>query len=120
MNMSTSVSSRPGAGPAAGISRRREALAPPASLFAAQPVGHPPRCHVDQPAHGVVRRSLCRPLLGGRDQRLLHGVLGVGEVAEPPHDDPEGLRRRFTQQALDAHWSGHVEDASPGLASRGA
>src|SRR5690348_4943889 len=40
------------------------------------------------------------PLLGGRDERLLHRVLGGGEVAEAAHDDAEHLRRQRLEQLL--------------------
>src|SRR5205807_5816474 len=72
-----------------GLPRRRLALAPPPGLLAAKAVGHPPRRHMDQPANGIVRRPLRRPLGGRRQERLLHRVLGVGEVPEPPHDRAE-------------------------------
>src|SRR6266516_6022511 len=35
------------------------------------------------------------------DERLLHGVLGGVEVAGPPHDRAEDLRRQVAQQVLD-------------------
>ena len=38
----------------------------------------------------------------GGDQRFLHRVLGVGEVAVAAHDRAEDLRRELAQQALGA------------------
>ena len=44
----------------------------------------------------------------GREQRLLHGVLGGSEIAEAPDDGAEHLRREFAQQMLgiDVPWLG--------------
>jgi len=39
---------------------------------------------------------------GRRDQCLLHGVLGRGEVARSPDHRAEHLRRQVAQQTLDA------------------
>ena len=38
---------------------------------------------------------------GGREQRLLDGVLGGVEVAVPAHERAEDLRRQLAQQVLD-------------------
>jgi len=70
-------------------------------LLAAQQVGEPPPGDRDQPAPRIVRQTLLRPLRGGRQQRLLHGVLGGVEVAVPAHDRTEDLRREPAQQVLD-------------------
>jgi hypothetical protein len=89
------------------VGRRRQRLAShrllpiPPRRFAADAVGHPPRGDVDQPAGRTLRQALGRPLPRRVDHRLLHRVLGVGEVAEPPRHRGEGPRRRFAQQALD-------------------
>ena len=40
------------------------------------------------------------PLARGRDERLLHGVLGGVEVVVAPHERAEDLRRELAQQAL--------------------
>src|SRR3712207_7974804 len=42
-----------------------------------------------------------RPLRRGREQRLLHGVLRVAEVAEAPDGRAEDLRRQLAQQVID-------------------
>ena len=38
-----------------------------------------------------------RPLRGGGEARLLHGVLSVGEVSVLPRDRREHLRRKIAQ-----------------------
>ena len=53
--------------------------------------------------------SRSRPFHRGRGERLLYGVLGVGEVAVAPSDRAEGLRAELAQQTLDVcpgHTSG--------------
>ena len=61
------------------------------------------RCGTGRPCAGTppgrASPSGCRAALGGPrgrggDERLLHRVLGVGEVAVPPDDRAEDLRRR--------------------------
>src|SRR5439155_26884529 len=42
-----------------------------------------------------------RPVQGRREQRLLNGVLGGGEVAVPANERAEDLRRQLAQQVLD-------------------
>src|SRR4029077_1677790 len=69
-------------------------------LFAAQQVGQPAGGDRDQPAARVVRDALGRPLGGGRQQRLLHRVLGGVEVPVPPHQRAEDLRRQLAEQVL--------------------
>ena len=56
----------------------------------------------DQPAARVVRDAVARPLRGGREQRLLHRVLGGVEVPVAAHQRAEDLRRQLAQQVLDA------------------
>ena len=107
MNSRTSVSSGSIAG--LGIDRRRNdernvlgrhGLAIAAGHLAAHVIGHAPQRHVDQPAARIVRHAVARPLRGRGDQRLLHGVLARGEVAEPPQHRAEHLRREIAQQVL--------------------
>lgn len=66
----------------------------------------------DEPAARVVRHPLLRPLAGGRQQGLLHGVLGGVEVAVAADEGAEDLRRVAAQQVLDR--GAHL----PGAASR--
>ena len=70
-------------------------FAAPASQFAAQEIGHAPRCHLNQPAAGIVGKPFLRPLHRGGDQRFLNGVLGRGEIPVAPHHRPENLRRQL-------------------------
>jgi hypothetical protein len=50
--------------------------------------------------------------MGGRgEQGLLHGILGVGEVAVAAHEHAEDLRRQFTHQVLDTRASGYHSGA---------
>ena len=71
-----------------------------AGHFAAQVVGHAPAGHLNQPGAGIVGNAFARPLNGRREQGLLHGVLGGGEVAETADHRAEHLRREFAQQML--------------------
>ena len=80
--------------------RPTTSLAPAARDLAADVIGHAPRRDLDQPAARVVGHALARPLLRRGDQRLLHRVLGRGEVAEAPDDRAEHLRRELAQQVL--------------------
>ncbi len=72
-----------------------------ASLLAAQQVGQPARGDGDQPTARVVRDAVLRPLRGGREERLLHRVLGGVEVPVAAHHRAEDLRRQPAQQVLD-------------------
>ena len=54
------------------------------------------------------RRPVGRPGGGGGKQRLLHGVLRVGEVAVAPDDGAEGPRREVAQQVLGRRLAGHT------------
>src|SRR5512132_1284470 len=91
-------------------------LPAPASLRTAQLVDQPPRRDPDQPAAGVVRGTGHRPLLRGGEQRLLNRVLGGIEVAVPPHERAEDLRRKLAQQVPDRRRCGH---ATAGASSMG-
>ena len=64
---------------------------------------------VGQPAARVVRHSLGRPLHGGSEYGLLHGVLAVLEPAMPAHQRAEDLRRELTQQVLEC-WHRHASN----------
>ena len=68
--------------------------------LAAQVIGHAPRGHLNQPGAWILGTAVPRPLDGRRDQCLLHGILGGGEVAETADDRAEHLRRKFAQQML--------------------
>src|SRR5262245_11155951 len=54
-------------------------------------------------------------MLRGREQRLLHRILGSGEVAVPAREHTENLRRCLAQQVLDAH--GDVQRSPPACSS---
>ncbi len=75
-------------------------LATPARTFAADGVDHAARGDLNQPVARAVRQPRLGPLAGGRDERLLDGVLGGVEVVVAPHEDAEDLRRELAQQAL--------------------
>ncbi len=77
-----------------------DGFAAPAGGLAAHVIGHRPRRDSNQPAARVVGHAVPRPLAGGGDQRLLHGVLGGSEVPVPPDDRTEHLRRKLAQQML--------------------
>jgi hypothetical protein len=72
----------------------------PARLLRAQGVGQAACGDLDQPTARVGRDTGPRPLLGRRQQGLLYGVLGEGEVAVTPYQRPEDLRRVAAQQVL--------------------
>ena len=55
----------------------------------------------DQPAARVIREPAGRPLLRGREQGLLTGVLAQVELPVPAHQRGEDLRRQLAEQALD-------------------
>ena len=73
----------------------------PARDLAANVIDHSTQRHLDQPAAWIVGDAVARPLCGRGDQRFLHGVLGVGEVAKSPDHRAEHLRREVAQQTLD-------------------
>ena len=54
----------------------------------------------NEPAARIGREALSRPVVGGRDQRLLDRVLGGIEIARPAGQDGEDLRREVAQQVL--------------------
>jgi hypothetical protein len=74
---------------------------PPGRLLRTQLVDQPAGRDRDQPGEWVVRLTIGRPLGGGRQQCLLHGVLGRLEMAVPPHQRREDPRRRLAQQVLE-------------------
>ncbi len=78
-----------------------------ARVVAAVLVGQPAGGHPDEPAQRAVGPSLGGPCGGGGNQRLLHGVLGVGEVAVTADERTEDLRRKLAQQVLEARARGH-------------
>ena len=80
--------------------RDDQRLATAAREIGADVVGHAPRGDVNQPAARVVGHAFVRPLERGGEQRLLHRVLGGGEVAEAADHRAENLRRQFAQQVL--------------------
>src|SRR5260370_14150148 len=71
-----------------------------ASALAADVIGHAPASDLNQPGARIVGHAFARPLNGRREQGLLHGVLGGGEVAKTSDDRAEHLRRKFSQQVL--------------------
>ena len=58
----------------------------------------PPEGDLIEPAARVGRNAGDWPLRRRRDQRLLHRVLGGGEVAVTTRNDAEHLRRELAQQ----------------------
>ena len=55
---------------------------------------------MNQPAARIVGQAFGRPLQAGRDERVLDGIFGRGEVAITPNDGAEHLRRELAQQVL--------------------
>ncbi len=80
-------------------------------------VDQPPFGALQQPAARALRDALPRPVLRGREERLLNRVLGGVEVGVPANERAEDLRRRLAQQVLDT--DGRVQ-ASPPTCSRNA
>ena len=97
--------------------QRRQALAVPPGPFAAPLVDQPPLGGLDQPAARLRRNTVSRPVQGGREQRLLDGVLGGVEVAVPANERAEDLRRQLAQQVLD---TGRNVQRSPPTCCRNA
>ena len=64
-------------------------LAPPPRHLGVEVVAIPLARDVEQPAARVRRRTPARPFGGRREQRVLHGVLGEGEVAAATDDGAE-------------------------------
>jgi hypothetical protein len=56
---------------------------------------------LQQPAARALGNPFLRPVLSGREERLLNGILGGAEVAVPANERPEDLRRRLAQQVLE-------------------
>src|SRR6476646_98883 len=74
-----------------------DSLPLPASHIAANLVGHPPGCDLDQPCVWVVRHTLPRPLGGSGHERLLNSVLGSREIPVSAENCSEHLRSEFSQ-----------------------
>ena len=109
MNIRISVSSSPDAGSGGSLDHDGDdVLAPAAGVVAAVLLDQPTGRHPDQPAERVVGLALGGPRGGGGDQRLLHRVLRVGEVAVAADDGAEDLRRELAQQVLGARGRGHT------------
>src|SRR5690606_15997850 len=66
--------------------------------LSADMVLHAPRSNLDQPAAGMIRHAVLRPLHGSGEQGFLHRVFRGGEVAVAPDDGGENLWRKFAQQ----------------------
>ena len=79
---------------------RRIVLAPAPGALAADVIGHPPRRDLNQPAARIVGHPVARPLRRRGDERLLHGVLGRGEITVAPHRRAQHLRRELAEQLL--------------------
>ena len=68
---------------------------------------------ISQP-RGLSGTPSSRPLQRRREQRLLHRVLGGGEVAEAPDHRAENLRRELAQQVLAGGVQGRGRHTSTG------
>ena len=85
--------------------------------LAANVIRHAPRGDVNQPPARIVGETFAWPLDRGRQQRLLHGVLRSGEVAEAADDRAENLRRQLAQQVLGPKLA-HRSTGGPLMTSR--
>jgi hypothetical protein len=65
----------------------------------------------EEPATWVRRYPVPRPVFGGREERLLDGVLGRVEVAGSASERAEDLRRQIAQQVLEVGFN--VQRALP-------
>jgi hypothetical protein len=63
-------------------------------------IDEPPARGPNQPAARIRWQPLARPVVCSRDQGLLDRVLGGIEIARPPGQDGEDLRRQVAQQVL--------------------
>jgi hypothetical protein len=94
------AASAAGASHSPGGIRRAALFSALPGLLAAQQVGQPAGGDRDQPAARVAGETFGGPLGGGRQQRLLHRVLGGVEVPVPPNQRAEDLRRQLAEQVL--------------------
>ncbi len=92
-----------------------ELLAAPARVVAAVLIRQPAGGDPDEPSERVVGLPLGGPGCGCGDQRLLHGVLGICEVAVTADEPTEDPRRKLAQQVLEARARGH----GSGVTARG-
>src|SRR5215207_7485377 len=81
-------------------------------------VDQAPGCHADEPSPRVLGNPVAGPLPGRRLERFLGGVLARTQVAVPPQQGAEDVRRLAPPQVLEplpAHWSsppGHIAGRS--------
>src|SRR5204863_311632 len=85
----------------------------PAGVVAADLVDQPPVRRGDQPGPGIFGYAVGPPPHVGREQRLLHGVLALLELAVPAHEHAEDLRRQLAQQVLGRSVDGHNSSSPP-------
>ena len=71
-------------------------------MLAAPLVDEPATGRPQEPGARLRGDALAWPVVGGRDQRLLDGVLGRVEVGRAAGQGAENLRRERAQQVLDA------------------
>ena len=102
MKSTTSVSSSSLTSSPAESSLRAATLSRCAGTARCALVDQPPRRRLDQPAARLLRNAVTRPAQSRGEQRLLDGVLGRVEIAEPANQRAEDLRRELAQQVLDA------------------
>ena len=88
-----------------------EGFAAPSRGLDPHVVGHLSRGDVDEPGAWAVWHPLPRPLLRSGEKSLLHRVFRGGEIAEPPAQGAQHLRREVAQQALDVRDGGRRRDA---------
>jgi hypothetical protein len=78
----------------------RGLLSPAPGALTAPLVNQAPGGDGNEPGSRVAGRTCLRPLEGGREQGLLHGVLASVELPVAPNQGGEDLRRQLTQQVL--------------------
>ena len=61
-------------------------------------IGEAPPGHLVEPATGIVRSALSRPLPCRGNEGFLNRILGLGKVTMPARDCSEHLRRQCAQQ----------------------
>ena len=104
MNSNASVSSSSALAGAGGSSRAVCRSRVDTGPLAADLVDQPAARRPEEPGARVRRDPVAWPVVGGRDQRLLDGILGGVEVARAAGERAEDLRRQLAQQVLDGGW----------------
>jgi hypothetical protein len=98
------------------LENRRLELTARSRLLTANLIDQPPARRAEKPGAGVRWNALARPVVRGRNERLLDRVLGRVEVARTASERAEDLRRQGAEQVLDG--GGDAQRPVPRAVSR--